>query len=361
MGSSVTTEDSLWSSRALLLVWLPLLLVGVLHYATPTRMDLHWVHDVARRLYYLPILLGGAIGGARGGALVAGVVLLFYMPHAWHPAFGPDPASASQKLLESGFYIVLGVLSGIIADNSRRESARKLALLERLRQQDVELQRASRLDSLGALSAGLAHEIRNPLHAMRGTAEIVLDVVPTDLPQRPLAEALLTEIDRLDSVLRRFLDFARHRPPSVETTSLSDVVVHVEELIRAQAAGQGTRVNVKTSDGDVVRAERQQLVQVVLGLCINGMQALGEGGTIWLEVTQRPDERGITVSNDGPPVSAEMKERIFDPFVSTKDHGVGLGLAIAWRIVDSHGGRLLIDDRPGGGVCFSVLLPIPAG
>lgn len=354
------TDRPLRSSRALLLVWLPLLLVGVLHYATPTRMDLHWVHDVARRLYYVPILLGGALGGVRGGVLVSTIVLLLYMPHAWHPWFGPDPASTSQKLLESGFYIVLGALSGTIADNMRREADRQLALQAKLREQEAALQRESRLGSLGALTAGLAHEIRNPLHAMRGTAEVVLDVIDPDVPQRPLAEALLTEIDRLDAVLRRFLDFARHRPPSVEEVSLSEVIAHVEELIRAQAARQGTRVHVQAEQADTVRADRQQLIQVVLGLCINGMQALGEGGNIWLAVVHRTDELGVAVSNDGPPIPEEMRERVFDPFVSTRDQGTGLGLAVAWRIIDSHGGRIRIDDRPGGGVCFSVLLPAEA-
>ncbi|MDG1482395.1 MAG: ATP-binding protein [Myxococcota bacterium] len=353
----MSIERSLLTGRAAALVWLPLLLVGLLHYATPTRMDLHWVHDVARRLYYVPILLGGALGGVRGGAVVVVVVLAFYTPHAWHPHFGPDPASPAQKLLESGFYVVLGLLSGLISDRSRREAAHQVALLERLRQQDAALMRAGRLGSLGTLTAGLAHEIRNPLHAMRGTAEVVLDVVPVDVPQRPLAEALLTEIDRLDTLLRQFLNFARHRPPAVERLELSGVVVDVEELIRAQAARQCTAVHTSTTLSAPVMADRQQLIQIVLGLCINGMQAMTEGGNLWLSVVRDGGEHGIAVSNDGPPIDPEMAERIFDPFVSTKDHGVGLGLAIAWRIADSHGGRLVVGDRAGGGVCFSLLLP----
>ncbi len=355
------TERSLLTGRAAAVVWLPLLLVGILHYATPTRMDLHWVHDVARRLYYVPILLGGALGGVRGGGVVAAVVLLFYSPHAWHPHFGPDPASPTQKVLESGFYVVLGLLSGLISDRSRGEAARQVALLERLRRQDAELMRASRLGSLGALTAGLAHEIRNPLHAMRGTAEVVLDVVPADVPQRPLAEALLTEIDRLDALLRQFLDFARHRPPTTGPVALHEVVAHVGELIRAQAARQGTAVHLSAPAVGPVAADPQQLIQVVLGLCINAMQALSEGGSLWLEVIEADGERGVAVSNDGPSISAEMKERIFDPFVSTREGGVGLGLAIAWRIVDSHGGRLVVADRDGGGVRFAMLLPATDG
>jgi two-component system sensor histidine kinase HydH len=288
------------------------------------------------------------------------VVLLFYSPHAWHPHFGPDPASTSQKLLESGFYIVLGALSGLISDNARRESERKLTLLARLRQQDTELMRSNRLGTLGALTAGLAHEIRNPLHSMRGTAEVVLDVVPMQAPQRPLAEAMLSEIDRLDALLKRFLDFARRRDPEVELLDLAELIVHVEELVRAQAARQSTDVVVSLPTAPViVEADRQQLVQVILGLCINGMQALESGGTIWLEALDTGTERGVAVSNDGPAISEEMQERIFDPFVSTREQGIGLGLAIAWRIVDSHGGRLLVGDREGGGVRFSLLLAPP--
>ncbi|MFT5680086.1 MAG: signal transduction histidine kinase [Myxococcota bacterium] len=354
----MNTDISLLSGRALALVWVPLLLVGLLHYGTPTRMELHWVHDVARRLYYVPILLGGALGGVRGGLVVTGAVLLFYSPHAWHPWFGPDPASPTQKLLESGFYVVLGLLSGLISDRSRREAQQQVSLLERLREQDAELMRASRLGSLGALTAGLAHEIRNPLHAMRGTAEVVLDVVPKEVPQRPLAEALLTEIDRLDAILRRFLDFARHQPPEVERVLLAEVITHVSELIRTQASRQGTTLHTDTTIQGEVFADAQQIIQVVMSLCINGMQALGQGGNLWMSVVEEGAERGIMVSNDGPVISAEMKERIFDPFVSTRDTGVGLGLAIAWRIIDSHGGRLAVEDRTGGGVCFTLRLPI---
>lgn len=332
-------------------LWGVLLQVAILHYATPPHM--YWVHDVARRLYYLPILMGGGLGGLRGGLIVAGAVLAIYSPHAWLTWLGHDPGTASQKLLESAFYIVLGIIAGLFAEQQHRQASQ-------LWRRDAALLRASRLQALGALTAGLAHEIRNPLHAMRGTAEIVLDAVPQDAPQRPLTNALLSEIDRLDGVLRRFLDFARHRPPTTEAVVPAEVIEHVAELIRAQAARQSSTVHLDARLTGPIQGDRQQLIQVMLSLCINALQALGEGGNLWLSVIEEGGERGMMVLNDGPPIPAEMREHIFDPFVSSREEGTGLGLAIAWRIVADHGGRLSLVEREDALVGFSVLLSAEA-
>lgn len=358
---------SLFTLRSAGLVWLPMALVAVIHYATPAHP--HWVHDVARRLYYVPIILAGAIGGLRAGLFAAALTLAVYAPHAWLPYLGPDPATSSEKALEMLFYVLLGGLSGFLADRERGKRAQQAELNEKLRRtldemqaKDVQLDRAARLHSLGRVTAGLAHEIRNPLHAMRGTAEVLLDFVPAGAAEQKLGRGLISEIDRLSGLLRHFLEFAGRTPPKLEILDLAQLARHVADLVRAKASQQSTRVEVEAGSQLPVLADWDQIVQVALSICINALQALGSGGHLRLSTVQLrrhgQDLRGLRIVNDGPPIGDELLERIFDPFVSTRDEGTGLGLATAWRIIESHGGRIEGENLPdAAGVAFQVLLP----
>ncbi len=345
---------ALWGPSALGLVWAPLLAITAVHYLAPHHA--HAVHDVARRLFYLPIVFAGLRGGVPAGLLVAGVVIALYTPHAFwlHPHH--DPATTTQKLLEMGFYGVLGGATGWVSERLARQQ-RAIAA------QEAALQRAARLESLGELSAGLAHEIRNPLHAMRGTAEILVDQVPEGTEERALANAHLAEIDRLSGLLSRFLDFARHGAPEVGPIALGDVVERVGSLLRAQAGRQGTALVVERGADPTVQADFDLLVQATLAMAQNALQAVSEGGTVRLSAAALGPSRqpAIRVENDGPPLPAELRERLFDPFVSAREGGTGLGLAAAWRIARDHDGTIEAEDIPGG-VRFTLWLPtIPAG
>jgi len=333
------------------LVWGPLAAITALHYAAPH--DAQWVHDVARRLLYLPIVFAGLRAGLFSGLLVAGVTLLAYTPHAFLLAPHHDPASTTQKALEMGFYVILGAVTGAFSERLKRTNAE-------VRRKDALLERAARLEALGQLTAGLAHEIRNPLHAMKGTAEILLDFVPEEVPEHKLAVAHLAEIDRLSSVLSRFLDFARRRRPDVRPMQLGEVLDQVGRLLRAQASQQETDLVVRHHHAVTVEADFDQLVQVVLAIAINALQAVERGGTVCLEsgTAHRDDATWgvITIRNDGPPIPEELRNLLFDPFVSTREEGTGLGLASAWRIVSDHGGNIEVENVEGW-VEFRVLLP----
>lgn len=352
----MTGLGALFTTRGLVWVWLPVALVTALHYGAPH--ELAWLHSLARRGFYVPILLGAALGGVPGGLLTAAAAIAVYLPHALgYGVHHVDPGGASEKWLEMAFYLVLGGLAGAVAERAQRDRLRQeelvaelSATLEEVQAKDAQLARASRLEALGQLSAGLAHEIKNPLHAMRGTAEIVLDVVPAEAEERPLAEALISEIDRLSAVLQRFLDYARSAEAERSPVDLAGVVRHVADLLRAQAAQQGTALRTHAEPAVVV-GNRDQLVQVALAIGINGLQALGEGGAL----TLRSEPGALVIDNDGPPIDEALLERIFDPFVSTRDTGTGLGLSTAWRIVDDHGGRIEVDNLAEG-VRFTVRL-----
>ncbi|TNE84840.1 MAG: hypothetical protein EP330_27950 [Deltaproteobacteria bacterium] len=347
----------LFTTRGAMLVWLPVVLVTALHYGAPHHAA--WMHSVARRGFYVPILLAAALAGIPGGLTAALTAIVLYLPHALgYGVHHVDPGGSSEKWLEMGFYLVLGGLAGAVAERAQRDRERQAELvaelsstLEQVQAKDAQLERASRLEALGQLSAGLAHEIKNPLHAMRGTAEIVLDVVPEDAEERPLAEALITEIDRLSTVLQRFLDYARSADAERSPLDVAEVTAHVADLLRAQAGKQGTAVVLEGASAEVV-ANRDQLVQVALAIAINGLQALEQGGRL----TLRSEPGALVVENDGPLIEEALLERIFDPFVSTRDTGTGLGLSTAWRIVDDHGGRIEVENLDDG-VRFAIRLP----
>ena len=325
--------------KALWQVALPIAAVAALHYLAPHHA--HWVHDVARRLFYVPILVAAVGWGLRGGLSAGLVTVAVYAPHAFLLGHG-DPGSTGEKLFEMGFYVFIGVVAGRLYDREAR-------LRAEVARRDDELARAARLESLGQLTAGLAHEIRNPLHAVRGTAEVLLDAVPEDQPEHEVGRGLIAEIDRLSGVLKRFLDFARKAPTEHAEVRLGAVMERVAELVRAQAAKQGTTVELHTLDAGTVRGDPDQLVQVALALVLNALQALEERGCVWLVA----GPRSLRVENDGPPL--EDPERVFDPFYTTRPEGTGLGLSVAWRIVELHGGRLEARNAESR-VVFEVIL-----
>jgi signal transduction histidine kinase len=353
----------------LLLAWLPMALITALHYSTGDHH--HWAHDVLRRLYYLPIILAAFFSGLRGGIVLSVSVAVAYSPHAFTHLMHMDPAHTLEKVLELALYLVVGSVTGLLVDRERRRQlqlhealGRLQASLEEQRSMGEQLVRSGRLAALGELVAGIAHEIKNPLHALQGTAEVVDVAVAEDAPQRRMWELHLKEIERLGAVAERFLSFARPTPLEPVQVDLVQIVERTRELVAAQAHKQEVVLELEPPPkGDrVVRADAQQLSQVLLNICLNALQAMEGGGTIRLAVgaTRRgnADYKSITVENDGQPIEGDNLERIFDPFVTTKSEGVGLGLSIASRIVEQHGGFIEVRNLEGGaGVAFEVLLP----
>jgi signal transduction histidine kinase len=362
----------LLSGYMLLAVWLPIALFTVLHFST--SHDHRWVHDVLRRMYYLPILLAAFAAGLRGGLLSAVVVAVLYAPHAFTQLIRIDPAETLEKVLEMLLYLVVGGVAGVLVDRERRrqrqltEIAHQLReALEEQRHTTDQLIRTGRLAALGELVAGIAHEIKNPLHALRGTAEIVADDLPEGSDGQRMWALHRKEIDRLEGVARRFLSYARPTPPERRAIQLSAVVSRTVELIEAQARQQEVTITVDDLPAGAdteVQADPQQLVQVLLNIALNGLAALGQGGgALRFSISRQPRGKDaayllLRVENDGPPIPDDDLERIFDPFVTTKSEGAGLGLSVASRIMEQHGGFIEVQNLdPGPGVAFVVFVP----
>ena len=154
-----------------LTVWLLILLITILHYASPPSYT--WAHDVLRRAYYIPIVIAALRSGLSGGLIVAGVVSILYIPHAFFHHHHFDPARGMEKSLEMVLYFVVAAVAGYLSDSESRRSAQLQRSVEEQKNLTTQLARAGRLAALGEVVAGIAHEIKNPLHALAGTAEIV--------------------------------------------------------------------------------------------------------------------------------------------------------------------------------------------
>ncbi len=373
-GLARAREDlrALFTPRMLLTAWLPCLAITVLHYGTPTHHG--WLHELLRRLYYLPILFAAFVEGVRGGITLSVFASVVYFPHAFTSLVARDPADALVKGLEILLYNIVAVVAGLLVDRERGERrkqerlARELSeALEEQRRIEAQLIRAGRLGALGELTAGIAHEIKNPLHALKGTAEILKDVVPPQAPERRMLELHLGEIDRLAQTAERFLSFARPLPAQCSPLDLREVVQRAVSLVETQARQEGVTVVFRPPGGTarpVVAGDADQLTQLLLNIAINGVQAMAPrgGGTLTLSLgSERQGERRyhvVHIANSGPPVPAAQLERIFDPFFTTRDGGTGLGLPISSRIADQHEGLLAVRNLPdGAGVEFTLSLP----
>ncbi|MCL5884577.1 MAG: ATP-binding protein [Deltaproteobacteria bacterium] len=361
-----------FSARMILTAWVPCLVITAFHYRTPAHHG--WVHDVLRRLYYLPILFAAFSEGVRGGISLSVFASLIYFPHAFTSLVSRDPADALEKGLEILLYNIVAVVAGLLVDRERREREKQERLAKKLsdaleEQQRIESQliRAGRLGALGEMTAGIAHDIKNPLHALKGTAEILRDVVPPEAPERRMLDLHIGEIDRLAQAAERFLKFARPAPADRRPLDLREVVGRVASLVETQARKEGVAtVTLPYPEEETpgVLGDADQLTQLLLNIAINGIQAMAPrgGGTLTFSIgRERQGEKRIfvaRVANTGPPIPADQLERIFDPFFTTKDGGTGLGLSIGSRIADQHDGVLSVRNLPDGkGVEFSLALP----
>jgi two-component system, NtrC family, sensor histidine kinase HydH len=366
----------IFTPKMVLSAWIPCLVITVLHYRTGAQHP--WGHDVLRRLYYLPILFAAFSGGLRGGVTISVFASLVYLPHAFTSLLVQDPADALEKGLEILLYNIVAVVAGLLVDRERREVEQQERLAARLgdalaeqRRIEAQLIRAGKLGALGEMTAGIAHEIKNPLHALKGTAEILRDAVPEGMPERRMLELHIAEIDRLDQTADRFLSFARPIPADRRPVAPESLIDRVVSLVSTQARQEGVKtVAAKRGAADLpkVIGDPDLLVQLLLNIALNGVQAMAPGGGGTLTFSLGAERQGgkeyvrVRVANTGPPVPEENLERIFDPFHTTKDGGTGLGLSICSRIADAHEGTLSVRNLPGGeGVEFSLVLPVAEG
>ena len=241
------------------------------------------------------------------------------------------------------------------------QAMRQVKVLQEKRDLERRTQVAEKLAAIGTLTAGLSHEIKNPLNAASLQLKVLerrVRKLPEDA-QAGLRDPLVLvqdEIARLNGLLEEFLDFARPRELDATTVDLAVVLAHVADLEAVEAERVGIRIERDWPASLATIGEERRLQQVVLNLVRNAIQAVPQGGVVRIEGHEGEDVR-IAIEDSGVGISAEHAAHIFEPFYTTKASGSGLGLPLVHSIVEQHGGSIAIENGTLGGARFVVRLP----
>ncbi|MBA2493336.1 MAG: DUF4118 domain-containing protein [Acidobacteria bacterium] len=337
-------------------------LVTVLHFLTPLD-QIVW-HEIYQRLYYIPIISAALLFGLRGGLAASLFATLVYFPHIFlHWQHSHFDYSINQYA-ETVIFNLVGVVMGVLGDRlkrartrAERSAAEKQEAFNELQKTFEQLLQAEKLAALGELSAGIVHEVRNPLGSIKGAVEILEDELAPNSPRREFSTLAKKEIDRLDKLVGEFLRFARPAKFAFSAANLNEVTESVISLIENQAASQSVAVKKDFQDNlPVVLVDVEQIKQVLLNLAINSLQAMPNGGQLIFRTSESDEFCACEVMDTGNGIEAEVLPKIFDPFFTTKEKGVGLGLSIAHKIVAQHGGKLAVSRRENK-TFFSLHLP----
>jgi signal transduction histidine kinase len=264
------------------------------------------------------------------------------------PANGDAPLPDEVKALSRG-------VQSLIADMGQAQS--------QLERSQEHLLQAEKLAMAGKLAAGVAHSIRNPLASVNMRLFVLRRSLNMTANQQEDFEVISEEIKHIDRIVEDFLGFSRPPKLKMQRISPSDVVDSALQLLRHRLESYDVKVEL-SRDGRLpeVPADPEQLKEVLVNLLINACEAMGSGGLIKVrESLGTPDQPGrtaiIEVADNGPGMPQSIREKVFQPFFSTKEEGTGLGLSIASRIVEDHGGSIRLQSREGQGTIFTITLP----
>ncbi len=241
----------------------------------------------------------------------------------------------------------------------------KRATLE-LEETQRQLFQSEKLAALGKLSAGIAHEIRNPLTSIKILIHSLVDEMATPASREKDLAVIETEIEQVNKIIKQFLDFARPRPPSLEPIDVRKVLEETLALIVYEMEAQEVSLEREYAPGlPPVPMDREQMKQVFLNLLLNAIQAMEQGGKLKVATvlkhpvpgTNRGSFAKISFQDTGKGIPEDVKGKVFEPFYSTKEGGIGLGLSIAQRIVEEHGGEIGLESSPGKGTVFYLTIP----
>jgi two-component system sensor histidine kinase HydH len=218
-----------------------------------------------------------------------------------------------------------------------------------------------RLAALGEMAAVLAHEIRNPLGAIKGLAQVLDERARAASQDRELTETIVRETVRLERLVADLLAYARPRPPDRRPVDVAALARRAADLLAAEASAAGARIALEAPAYPVVAlADAGQLTQLFTNLLLNALQAMPRGGAVEVRVGREKEAVVVTVADEGSGIAPQEAARLFDPFYTTKPNGTGLGLAICRRVAEAHGGRIALEEHTGPGARLRVELPAAA-
>jgi two-component system, NtrC family, sensor histidine kinase HydH len=334
-----------------------------------------WTHTIESYYYsifLIPVVSAATILDLPGVILVTAIACLapfsFLLPVFFdYSKYQLLPEQLNLMTLRAAFYAIVSFLVYEQAKAKRDEMARTEEAAERLaesnrnlRRAEASLRRTERLAALGQLTAGLAHELRNPLGTIKASAEMLTKDSTRNRPEvmSEMAGYIGSEVDRMNGLVSSFLDFARPLQMRPATADLRSVI---DDVIRQQAdlsSSRNVTVALRMTDGPVSFVFDADLLRLALSnLVQNAIQASGPGRSVELRADTKDQNVRIFVTDHGEGIQPEHLENIFNPFFTTKPQGVGLGLALVSKIVDEHHGRIHVFSEVGSGTTFEMTLP----
>jgi two-component system, NtrC family, sensor histidine kinase HydH len=324
-------------------------------------------------IFFLPILTAAIYFGPIATLLWTALASLSYLSYLL-PAlqeYEMTREGASELAIRILFFFLAAVLVNRLVVENRQQVRRYQALSEtleetnrQLRRVETDARRSERLAALGQLSAGLAHEIRNPLGVIKGSAEMLAQKLAQAQPlAAELAGYISIEVNRLNALVARFLDFARPSHLELQPQKLSEVLDRALATAAQQFPAAAVAVQRHYSAAEfAVPLDAQLAEQVFVNLVVNAYQAMAAApGTLRVSIAPQTSRGstgvGVLIEDTGTGVPAELREQIFNPFFTSKQDGVGLGLAIVAKIVDDHRGSISLEQGSEHGARFFVFFP----
>jgi two-component system sensor histidine kinase HydH len=233
--------------------------------------------------------------------------------------------------------------------------------LTELRRIEERLLHSEKLVTAGQLAAGIAHEIGTPLNVARGRAELSLSHLGDDHKDADNQRVVMDQIDRVTRLIQQLLDYVRPAPASIQQVDLARALHAVRDLLAPQAAKRGVTLHVDAIEACALRADPDQVQQIIVNLTLNAIDACERGGNVWLRTRAR--ETGVTfeIADDGHGIPREIQKQVFDPFFTTKKRGqgTGLGLWVVAQLVRGHAAEIELDSTPAKGTTVRVIWPVP--
>lgn len=323
-----------------LLIVSAVFLISLFHYQTGPEAGMR--HVIFRELYILPIILGAFWFGMRGGLATALLISIFYGPLV---LMAPDRLTPHDlgNIMEIFLFILIGGLLGWLKDREALQQAK--------------LREAENLAAMGRATAMIAHDLKTPLITIAGLARRLSGKIPLASAEGEKIMVIQQQADRLEKMVLDMLDFAKPLTISRKPCNLNKILKQANEAVHETAFKYNIKVDIQKTEMGDCNLDEGKMLQVLINLISNAIDASPDGETVTVSFQEYENVVHVDVSDRGKGVEESISDKIFEPFISTKSKGTGLGLPICKKIVEVHSGKLEFRNNPDAGTTFRLSIP----